>query len=162
MSLPIRAKHVPIIADKKVLSEAEKKTQEYDKLAFKLVGYAAIPVMTGYTIYSSEWKEAERIIGCLILLGLAIDIVLYLWALERLASLIFVADASETFVARTRDGIRSSSRLWRKLYICVSVLFGLSTNWIERLMETISRFGFAQLIPQLIINYKLKSVAHMP
>jgi hypothetical protein len=23
-------------------------------------------------------------------------------------------------------------------------------------------FGFAQLIPQLIINYKLKSVAHMP
>lgn len=23
-------------------------------------------------------------------------------------------------------------------------------------------FGFVQLIPQLIINYKLKSVAHMP
>ncbi len=23
-------------------------------------------------------------------------------------------------------------------------------------------FGFVQLVPQLIINYKLKSVAHMP
>ncbi len=28
--------------------------------------------------------------------------------------------------------------------------------------QAIYMFGFVQLVPQLIINYKLKSVAHMP
>lgn len=39
-------------ADKHELTADEKKTQEYDKLAFKLVGYAAAPLMAGYTYYS--------------------------------------------------------------------------------------------------------------
>jgi hypothetical protein len=39
-------------SDKHELTEDEKKTQEYDKLAFKLVGYAAAPLMVGYTYYS--------------------------------------------------------------------------------------------------------------
>lgn len=39
-------------ADKKELSDEEKKTQEYDKLAFRLVSYAAIPLLAGYTVYS--------------------------------------------------------------------------------------------------------------
>ncbi|KAJ9109018.1 hypothetical protein QFC21_000344 [Naganishia friedmannii] len=72
------------IEDKHELTEDERKTQEYDKLAFKLVGYAAAPLMAGYTYYSRH----------------------------------------------TKAGTPS--------------------------------FGFAQLVPQLIINYKLKSVAHMP
>lgn len=38
--------------DKHVLTEDEKKTQEYDKLAFRYVSYAAIPLLAGYTIYS--------------------------------------------------------------------------------------------------------------
>ena len=33
---------------------------------------------------------------------------------------------------------------------------------VTTLAQAIYMFGFAQLIPQLIINYKLKSVAHMP
>lgn len=33
---------------------------------------------------------------------------------------------------------------------------------ISTLAQAIYMFGFVQLIPQLIINYKLKSVAHMP
>ncbi len=40
--------------DKKVLSEDEKKTQEYDALAFRLVSYGAIPLLAGYTIYSRQ------------------------------------------------------------------------------------------------------------
>ncbi len=40
------------LLDKKVLSEDEKKTQEYDKLAFRLVSYFAMPALAGYTVYS--------------------------------------------------------------------------------------------------------------
>ncbi|KAI0787148.1 cleft lip and palate transmembrane protein 1-domain-containing protein [Irpex lacteus] len=40
------------ITDKHVLSEDEKKTQEYDKLAFRYVSYVTIPCLAGYTAYS--------------------------------------------------------------------------------------------------------------
>ena len=33
---------------------------------------------------------------------------------------------------------------------------------VTTLAQAIYMFGFVQLVPQLIINYKLKSVAHMP
>jgi hypothetical protein len=39
-------------ADKRELSEDEKRTQEYDQLAFRLVSYGAIPLLAGYTGYS--------------------------------------------------------------------------------------------------------------
>lgn len=38
--------------DKRELSEDEKRTQEYDQLAFRLVSYGAIPLLAGYTGYS--------------------------------------------------------------------------------------------------------------
>ncbi|KAI0796854.1 cleft lip and palate associated transmembrane protein [Abortiporus biennis] len=87
-----------IIKDKHVLSEDEKKTQEYDKLAFRYVSWAAIPCLAAYTVYS----------------------LLYL----------------------THKG-------WYSFIISTLTSF-------------VYMFGFAQLVPQLIINYKLKSVAHMP
>lgn len=40
------------VHDKHVLSEEELKTQEYDRLAFRLVSYVTIPLLGGYTIYS--------------------------------------------------------------------------------------------------------------
>ena len=33
---------------------------------------------------------------------------------------------------------------------------------VTTLAQAIYMFGFVQLVPQLIINYKLKSVAHIP
>jgi hypothetical protein len=42
------------LADKRELSEDEKKTQEYDQLAFRLVSYGAIPLLAGYTGYSCK------------------------------------------------------------------------------------------------------------
>ena len=42
--------------DKHVLSEDEKKTQEYDALAFRYVSYGAIPCLAGYTIYSLAYE----------------------------------------------------------------------------------------------------------
>lgn len=84
--------------DKHELSEDEKKTQEYDKLAFKIVSIGATPLLVGYAIYSLLYK---------------------------------------------------THRSWYS-YI------------VTTLAQAIYMFGFAQLIPQLIINYKLKSVAHMP
>ncbi|KAK7062170.1 cleft lip and palate associated transmembrane protein [Favolaschia claudopus] len=86
------------IKDKHVLSEDEKKTQEYDKLAFKYVSWVAIPLLAGYTVYSLLYQ---------------------------------------------------SHRGWYSFVISTLTSF-------------VYMFGFAQLVPQLIINYKLKSVAHMP
>jgi len=86
------------ITDKHVLSEDEKKTQEYDKLAFRYVSYVTIPTLAAYTVYSLLYE---------------------------------------------------SHRGWYSFIISTLTSF-------------VYMFGFAQLIPQLIINYKLKSVAHMP
>ncbi|KAF8707986.1 Cleft lip and palate, partial [Rhizoctonia solani] len=86
------------IKDKHVLSEDEKKTQEYDRLAFQYVAYVAIPLLAGYTIYSLIYETHRG---------------WYSFVVSTLTSFVYM-------------------------------------------------FGFAQLVPQLIINYKLKSVAHMP
>lgn len=84
--------------DKHVLSEDEKKTQEYDRLAFRIVSWGALPLLIGYSIYSLLYQ---------------------------------------------------THRSWYSFIITT-------------LAQAIYMFGFVQLIPQLIINYKLKSVAHMP
>ncbi|KAJ7887500.1 cleft lip and palate associated transmembrane protein [Mycena olivaceomarginata] len=86
------------IKDKHVLSEDEKKTQEYDKLAFKYVSWVAIPLLAAYTVYSLMYETHRG---------------WYSFVISTLTSFVYM-------------------------------------------------FGFAQLVPQLIINYKLKSVAHMP
>ncbi|KAI0089148.1 cleft lip and palate associated transmembrane protein [Irpex rosettiformis] len=86
------------ITDKHVLSEDEKKTQEYDKLAFRYVSYVAIPCLAAYTVYSLIYETHRG---------------WYSFVISTLTSFVYM-------------------------------------------------FGFAQLVPQLIINYKLKSVAHMP
>ncbi|KAG1763582.1 cleft lip and palate associated transmembrane protein [Suillus placidus] len=86
------------IKDKHVLSDDEKKTQEYDKLAFRIVSYFTIPLLAAYTIYSLIYDTHKG---------------WYSFVISTLTSFVYM-------------------------------------------------FGFAQLIPQLIINYKLKSVAHMP
>ncbi|KAA1466458.1 cleft lip and palate associated transmembrane protein [Dentipellis sp. KUC8613] len=86
------------ITDKHVLSEDEKKTQEYDKLAFRYVSWVAIPCLAIYSVYSLLYE---------------------------------------------------SHRGWYSFVISTLTSF-------------VYMFGFAQLVPQLIINYKLKSVAHMP
>ncbi|KAJ8594021.1 cleft lip and palate transmembrane 1 [Rhizopogon salebrosus TDB-379] len=86
------------IKDKHVLSDDEKKTQEYDKLAFRIVSYFTIPLLAAYAIYSMIYETHKG---------------WYSFVISTLTSFVYM-------------------------------------------------FGFAQLIPQLIINYKLKSVAHMP
>lgn len=84
--------------DKKELSEDEKRTREYDALAFRIVGAVAVPVLMAYAAYSLQTHEYKG------------------WY---------------SFIVTT-------------------------------LAEAVYMFGFAQLVPQLIINYKLKSVAHLP
>ena len=100
------------MVDKRELSEDEKKTQEYDQLAFRLVSYGAIPVLAGYTVYS-----------------------------------------------RT-SSLETRSLSWH------TVMYETHRGWYSFIVTTLAQaiymFGFVQLVPQLIINYKLKSVAHMP
>lgn len=86
------------VRDKHVLSEDEKKTQEYDKLAFRYVSWVTIPCLAAYTVYSLLYETHRG---------------WYSFVISTLTSFVYM-------------------------------------------------FGFAQLVPQLIINYKLKSVAHMP
>ncbi|KAI0068689.1 cleft lip and palate transmembrane 1 [Artomyces pyxidatus] len=86
------------IKDKHVLSEDEKKTQEFDKLAFRYVSWVTIPALAIYAVYSLLYENHRG---------------WYSFVISTLTSFVYM-------------------------------------------------FGFAQLVPQLIINYKLKSVSHMP
>ena len=85
------------VKDRYVMSEEEKKTQEYDKLAFRIVSYFAAPLLGCYTIYSALYQTHKG------------------W--------------------------------W-------SFTIGTLTSFVYA-------FGFVSLIPQLIVNYKLKSTAGM-
>ncbi|TKY85707.1 hypothetical protein EX895_005247 [Sporisorium graminicola] len=85
------------ISDKHKLSVEEKKTQEYDRLAFKYVGIAVGPLLVGYTIYSALYQ---------------------------------------------------THRGWWSFIISTATSF-------------VYAFGFVSLVPQLIVNYKLKSTAGM-
>ncbi|MCO5585300.1 hypothetical protein L7F22_039233 [Adiantum nelumboides] len=87
--LDIRDRHVP--------SEEEKKTQEFDKLAFRLVAWVAVPLLGGYTVYSALYQTHK----------------------------------------------------------------GWWSFVIGTLCSFVYAFGFVSLIPQLIVNYKLKSTAGM-
>ncbi|CAG8476163.1 7985_t:CDS:10 [Paraglomus brasilianum] len=86
------------LVDKHKLSESEKKTKEYDRLAFKYLSWAAYPLLVGYAIYS--------------------------------------------------------------------LLYNTHKSWYSFILTTlvgfVYAFGFIMMTPQLFINYKLKSVAHMP
>lgn len=84
--------------DKHVLSETEKKTEEYDKIAFKYLYMVAVPLLIAYAVYS--------------------------------------------------------------------VLYETHKSWysfvITTLVGSVYAYGFLMMVPSLYINYRLKSVAHMP
>jgi Cleft lip and palate transmembrane protein 1 (CLPTM1) len=90
--------YVIVFEDKHKLTETEKRTQEYDAIAFKYLYIIAAPLLVAYAIYS----------------------------------LIYVTHKS-----------------WYS-YV------------IETLVGSVYAYGFLMMCPSLYINYRLKSVAHMP
>ena len=104
------------IKDKHVLSEDEKKTQEYDKLAFKYVSWVTIPILLAYTIYSLIYETHRG---------------WYSFIISTLTSFVYMFG-----------------------FVCHIFTIVLVDHFLT--------YTQVQLIPQLIINYKLKSVAHMP
>ena len=84
--------------DKHQLSETEKKTQEYDEIAFRYLYVVAVPLLLAYAVYSVVYE--------------------------------------------THKGWYS---------------FVLTT-----LVGSVYAYGFLMMVPSLYINYRLKSVAHMP
>ncbi|KAH8361012.1 hypothetical protein KR093_009607, partial [Drosophila rubida] len=88
----------PRISFKDKGSYSESATKEYDKLAFKYLGWACFPLLIGYFIYSLVYNEHKG---------------WYSFVLNMLYSFLLT-------------------------------------------------FGFILMTPQLFINYKLKSVAHLP
>lgn len=84
--------------DKHKLSETEKKTKEYDEIAFKYVYMAGVPLLIAYAIYSLLYETHKS---------------------------------------------------WYS-YV------------ITTLVGSVYAYGFLMMVPSLYINYRLKSVAHMP
>ncbi|EYE96701.1 CLPTM1 family protein [Aspergillus ruber CBS 135680] len=90
--------YVIVFEDKHKLTETEKKTQEYDEIAFRWLYILAVPLLGGYAVYSL---------------------------------------------------IYDTHKSWYS-YI------------IETLVGSVYAYGFLMMVPSLYINYRLKSVAHMP
>ncbi|KMU90874.1 cleft lip and palate transmembrane 1 protein [Coccidioides immitis H538.4] len=87
-----------VFEDKHTLSETEKKTKEYDEIAFKWLYIIAVPLLIGYAIYSLVYETHKS---------------------------------------------------WYSFLI-------------ETLVGSVYAYGFLMMVPSLYINYRLKSVAHMP
>ena len=92
-----------------MLSEDEKKTKEYDALAFRYVSYVAIPCLAGYTIYSLLYDTHRG---------------WYSFVISTLTSFVY--------------------------------MFGFVSKPTRESDVPLTPLLQAQLIPQLIINYKLK------
>ncbi|PKX95895.1 CLPTM1 family protein [Aspergillus novofumigatus IBT 16806] len=90
--------YVVVFEDKHKLSETEKKTKEYDEIAFRWLYIIAVPLLGAYAAYSL---------------------------------------------------IYNTHKSWYS-YI------------IETLVGSVYAYGFLMMVPSLYINYRLKSVAHMP
>lgn len=84
--------------DKHVLSETEKKTEEYDQIAFKYLYRVAVPLLLAYAAYSLYYDTHKS---------------------------------------------------WYSFIITT-------------LVGSVYAYGFLMMVPSLYINYRLKSVAHMP
>lgn len=84
--------------DKHVLSETEKKTEEYDEIAFRYLYMVAVPLLIAYAIYSLMYDTHKS---------------------------------------------------WYSFIITT-------------LVGSVYAYGFLMMVPSLYINYRLKSVAHMP
>ena len=90
--------YVIVFEDKHKLSDVEKKTQEYDEIAFRYLYIIAIPLLGAYAVYSLIYE---------------------------------------------------SHKSWYSFVI-------------ETLVGSVYAYGFLMMVPSLYINYRLKSVAHMP
>ncbi|KAJ5248891.1 hypothetical protein N7468_000342 [Penicillium chermesinum] len=90
--------YVIVFEDKHKLTETEKKTQEYDEIAFRYLYIVAVPLLLAYAAYSLMYNTHKS---------------------------------------------------WYS-YI------------IETLVGSVYAYGFLMMVPSLYINYRLKSVAHMP
>lgn len=49
--------YVVVFEDKHTMSETEVKTEEYDKIAFKYMGYVAVPLLLAYAGYSLKYES---------------------------------------------------------------------------------------------------------
>jgi hypothetical protein len=87
-----------VFEDKHALSETEKKTEEYDKIAFKYMYMVAVPLLLAYAGYSLMYETHKS---------------------------------------------------WYSFIITT-------------LVGSVYAYGFLMMVPSLYINYRLKSVAHMP
>ena len=90
--------YIVVLEDKHKLTDLEKKTEEYDQIAFKYLYIVAVPLLLAYATYSVVYETHK----------------------------------------------------------------GWYSFIIETLVGSVYAYGFLMMVPSLYINYRLKSVAHMP
>nr|POE53266.1 cleft lip and palate transmembrane protein 1 like [Quercus suber] len=49
--------YIVAFEDKHKMSETEEKTEEYDRIAFKYMGYVAVPLLLAYAVYSLKYES---------------------------------------------------------------------------------------------------------
>ncbi|KAI0722227.1 cleft lip and palate transmembrane 1 [Cerioporus squamosus] len=128
----------------------------------------------------------------MILMGSGIGVVIEAWKITKAVDISLAPSSAGSLLPYKIDikGQNASyDRLWRRssdwtydklafrivsyftipclaAYSVYSLIYETHRGWYSFVISTLTSFvymfGFAQLIPQLIINYKLKSVAHMP
>lgn len=90
--------YIVVLEDKHQLTQVEKDTEEYDRIAFKYLYIVAVPLLLAYATYSLMYDTHK----------------------------------------------------------------GWYSFVIETLVGSVYAYGFLMMVPSLYINYRLKSVAHMP
>ncbi|KKY25586.1 putative clptm1 domain-containing protein [Phaeomoniella chlamydospora] len=90
--------YIIVLEDKHQLTQKEKETEEYDRIAFKYLYIVAVPLLGAYAVYSLLYETHK----------------------------------------------------------------GWYSFVIETLVGSVYAYGFLMMVPSLYINYRLKSVAHMP
>lgn len=109
----------------------------------------------------------------LVLIPAGIGSIIEIWKLKKVLKLRFHTNSNDAAEVKTREFDAESMRyLSYLLYPLViggaiySLLYQPHKSWyswsINSLVNGVYAFGFLFMLPQLFVNYKLKSVAHLP